>query len=86
MRRKGSWGTIDQVYVQISLDLFVAPRAYYDLATVKLVAQYTGGDVKFYDNFTPTQYGTKLRNEIEHCVNRFSGWESVMRVMLQLHI
>ena len=34
------------ICVQMTVDLFVAPKAYYDLATVKLVAQYTGGDVR----------------------------------------
>ncbi|CAD7930761.1 unnamed protein product [Amoebophrya sp. A25] len=68
------------IYYQMSVDLFVAPRAYFDLATVKLLSQFTGGEVRFYDNFTPQSQGAKLRQEIEHVVTRFSGWESVMRV------
>ncbi|CAD7935197.1 unnamed protein product [Amoebophrya sp. A120] len=68
------------IYYQMSVDLFIAPRAYFDVATIKLVSQYTGGEVRFYDNFTPQTLGAKLRQEITHVINRFSGWESVMRV------
>eukprot|EP00392_Amoebophrya_sp_AT5.2_P004241 g4249.t1 len=68
------------IYYQMSVDLFVAPRAYFDIATVKLVSQFTGGEVRFYDQFTPQTQGAKLRQEIQHVITRFSGWESVMRV------
>jgi len=70
------------IYMQMSCDLFVAPLPgqYIDLATVKMIAQDTGGEVKFYDNFRPQTMGKKLREEVKHVLTRFTGWESVMRV------
>jgi len=76
------------IHVQMSCDLFVAApynnngqsSTYFDLASVKMISQDTGGEVRFYDNFRRETHGKKLREEVKHVITRFTGWESVMRV------
>lgn len=66
----------------ITVDMFIAPKqgTFFDLATMKLLSQYTAGDVKFYENFTPQSQGLKLRSEVKHHLTRMQVWEAMMRV------
>eukprot|EP00746_Dinoflagellata_sp_MGD_P142679 gnl/MRDRNA2_/MRDRNA2_75613_c0_seq1.p1 gnl/MRDRNA2_/MRDRNA2_75613_c0~~gnl/MRDRNA2_/MRDRNA2_75613_c0_seq1.p1 ORF type:complete len:656 (+),score=137.51 gnl/MRDRNA2_/MRDRNA2_75613_c0_seq1:103-2070(+) len=65
---------------QISVELFVAPQQYVDLATMACLPKYTGGDVRYYPMFTAQEHGLKLQNELVHVLTRYMGWEAVMRV------
>jgi len=65
---------------QISVELFVAPQAYVDLASIAPLAKYTGGDVRLYAQFHIQHQGLKLKNELMHVLTRYMGWEAVMRV------
>jgi protein transport protein SEC24 len=65
---------------QISLELFMAPHQYVDLASISPIAKFTGGDVRFYPQFHINTLGLKLRTELMHVLSRYMGWEAVMRV------
>lgn len=65
---------------QISVELFVAPQQYVDVATISCLPKYTGGDVRYYPMFTAQEHGLKLQNELVHVLTRYMGWEAVMRV------
>lgn len=65
---------------QISVELFVAPQQYIDLASIVPIAKYTGGDVRYYPNFNSQFHGEKLRSEVIHALTRYMGWEAVMRI------
>lgn len=65
---------------QISVELFVAPQAYTDLASIAPIANFTGGDVRYYGGFQLQQHGLKLKSELVHVLTRYMGWEAVMRV------
>lgn len=65
---------------QVSLDLFMAPQGYVDLASLAPLAKYTGGDVRYYGGFQLTLHGLKLMKEVVHVLTRNTGWQAVMRV------
>lgn len=65
---------------QISADLFLAPQAYVDLASIAPLAEFSGGEVRFYDAFNYQLHGVKLMSEIQHTLTRYTGWEAMMRV------
>jgi len=65
---------------QVSVELFMAPQAYIDLASIAPLAKFTGGDVRYYPGFTVATSGQKLRNELHRVLTRYMGWEAVMRV------
>merc|ERR1719329_618910 len=70
----------DLTRAQITVELFVAPQAYVDLASLVPLAKHTGGDVRYYPFFHAEQQGTKLREELVRVLTREMGWEAVMRV------
>lgn len=65
---------------QISVELFMGPNAYVDLASIAPLAASTGGDLRYYKDFHTYHQGTKLRSELLHVLSRYMGWEAVMRV------
>lgn len=67
---------------QISVEMFLAPQQYIDLASISPLAKYTGGDVRFYPQFHIQHSGFKLKSELMHVLTRYMGWEAVMRVRL----
>merc|ERR1719336_1778315 len=66
---------------QISVEMFLAPQQYVDLASISPLAKFTGGDVRYYPQFHIQQKGgLKLKSELMHVLTRYMGWEAVMRV------
>jgi len=65
---------------QISVELFMGPNSYVDLASIAPLAASTGGDIRYYKDFHIHHQGTKLRTEMLHVLSRYMGWEAVMRV------
>mmetsp|Transcript_99947 Transcript_99947/g.322258 ORF Transcript_99947/g.322258 Transcript_99947/m.322258 type:complete len:892 (-) Transcript_99947:87-2762(-) len=65
---------------QISVELFLAPQQYLDLASISPLAKFTGGDVRYYPQFHIQHSGLKLKSELLHVLTRNMGWEAVMRV------
>merc|ERR1712232_1077075 len=66
--------------VQISVEMFIAPQAYVDLASIAPLGKYTGGDVRYYPQFHIQTLGMKLKSELVHVLTRYMGWEAVMRI------
>jgi len=74
---------LELVKNQMSCDLFVAsigPTGYTDLASMKSISEFSGGEVNYYDNFSINTSGNKLREEIQHNILRLTAWESILRV------
>merc|ERR550532_598823 len=65
---------------QITVEMFIAPQTYVDLASISPLAKFTGGDVRFYPQFHINTLGFKLKTELMHVLSRYMGWEAVMRV------
>lgn len=65
---------------QISVELFLAPQAYMDLASICPLAKFTGGDVHYYPQFNINTCFEKFKSELVHVLTRYMGWEAVMRI------
>jgi len=65
---------------QISVEIFMAPQQYVDLASISPLAKFTAGDVRLYPQFHINTLGLKLRTELMHVLSRYMGWEAVMRI------
>mmetsp|Transcript_31268 Transcript_31268/g.56012 ORF Transcript_31268/g.56012 Transcript_31268/m.56012 type:complete len:954 (-) Transcript_31268:52-2913(-) len=65
---------------QISVEMFLAPQSYVDLASITPLSKYTGGDIRYYPQFHINTSGLKLKTELIHVLTRYMGWEAVMRV------
>ncbi|TPX31423.1 hypothetical protein SmJEL517_g05252 [Synchytrium microbalum] len=64
----------------ISVDLFLFPNAYIDVATVGVVATMTGGDTFNYTNFDGPRDGLKYMNDMLRLLARTFGYESLLRI------
>ncbi|KAK9729542.1 COPII coat Sec23p-Sfb3p heterodimer component [Basidiobolus ranarum] len=70
----------DMVESGISVDMFLFPNSYVDVATIGTLASLTGGDIHFYSNFDPQKEGMKFTRELQHNVTRKFGFNGIMRV------
>ncbi|KAF9996349.1 COPII coat Sec23p-Sfb3p heterodimer component [Modicella reniformis] len=64
----------------LSIDLFLFPNAYVDVATLGCLSSITGGDTYMFMNFNAARDGLKLQGDIGRLVNRPFGYNGLMRV------
>ncbi|TPX40911.1 hypothetical protein SeMB42_g05818 [Synchytrium endobioticum] len=64
----------------ISVDLFLFPNAYIDVATVGIVSTMTGGDTFNYINFDAQRDGLKYMNDMLRLLARTFGYEALLRI------
>ncbi|KAF9973898.1 COPII coat Sec23p-Sfb3p heterodimer component [Actinomortierella ambigua] len=64
----------------LSIDLFMFPNAYMDVATLGCLPSITGGETFFYPHFHASRDGFKLRGNIARLVQRPFGFNALMRV------
>lgn len=64
----------------LSIDLFLFPNAYMDVATVGCLSSITGGDTYMFPNFNVERDGIKLTGNIFKLVGRPFGFNALMRV------
>lgn len=65
---------------QISVDLFLCPQKYVDVATLSMLPKHTSGELYFYPGFHPSSHGEKMSVELSQTLTRQTGFEAVMRV------
>lgn len=65
---------------QICVDLFLAPSLYMDVASLGQLAQYTGGDIRFYSGYLSSTHGEALQYDIRRVLSREIALESVVRI------
>ncbi|KAJ3670278.1 hypothetical protein LUZ60_010602 [Juncus effusus] len=65
---------------QIAVDVFALASRFCDIASLGVMAKYTGGQVYYYPSFNISTHGEKLRYELARDLTRETAWESVMRV------
>ncbi|KAF9141412.1 COPII coat Sec23p-Sfb3p heterodimer component [Mortierella sp. GBA39] len=63
-----------------SIDLFLFPNAYVDVATLGCLSTITGGETHMFTNFNADRDGVKLAGEINRLVTRPFGFNALMRV------
>ncbi|KAF9090400.1 COPII coat Sec23p-Sfb3p heterodimer component, partial [Mortierella sp. GBA35] len=64
----------------LSIDLFLFPNAYVDVATLGCLSTLTGGETHMFTNFNAERDGVKLAGEINRLVTRPFGFNALMRV------
>ncbi|KAF9994612.1 COPII coat Sec23p-Sfb3p heterodimer component, partial [Entomortierella chlamydospora] len=64
----------------LSIDLFLFPNAYIDVATLGCLSSITGGETYMYSNFNTAKDGVKLVGDIGRLVARPFGYNALMRV------
>jgi protein transport protein SEC24 len=64
----------------LSIDLFLFPNAYIDVATLGCLSTITGGDTYMFPNFNGARDGIRLQGEIRRLVSRPFGFNALMRV------
>ncbi|KAF9960175.1 COPII coat Sec23p-Sfb3p heterodimer component [Mortierella alpina] len=64
----------------LSIDLFLFPNAYVDVATLGCLSSITGGETHMYPNFNAQRDGVKFAGEINRIVTRPFGFNALMRV------
>ncbi|XP_072051157.1 protein transport protein Sec24C-like isoform X1 [Amphiura filiformis] len=70
----------DCVGAGCSVDLFLFPNAYVDLATIGQVSTLTGGQVYKYNYFQAANDGERFIRDLTHNIKRAVGFDAVMRV------
>lgn len=64
----------------ISVDMFVCPNSYVDLATTSMLSSSTAGQVFFFPGFHARKDGEALQNDLFHLLTRVQGYDAVMTV------
>ncbi|KAG0029940.1 COPII coat Sec23p-Sfb3p heterodimer component [Podila clonocystis] len=68
------------VQVGLSIDLFLFPNAYIDIATVGTLASVTGGETFLYPNFNADKDGERFVGTLARMVSRPFGFNALLRV------
>jgi protein transport protein SEC24 len=68
------------IQYQICVDVFALSAQYCDLFSLALLPRSTGSALHFYPAFNAVRDGAKLTHELTHSLQRFTGWEAVMRM------
>jgi protein transport protein SEC24 len=64
----------------LSIDLFLFPNAYVDVATLGCLSTITGGETVMFPNFNATRDGVKFQGNVAKMVGRPFGFNALMRV------
>jgi protein transport protein SEC24 len=82
-------GTEDQFYktmaadfskFQIGCNIYAFSERYTDVASLGILAKYTGGQVCYYPAFQAQLHGEKFSYELARDLTRETAWEAVMRI------
>ena len=65
---------------QISVDMFLFPRAYIDVATLGDLPKLTAGSLKTYPGFTYETDGPRFESELCRTLTQHTAFEAVMRI------
>jgi len=64
----------------VSIDLFLFPNSYVDVATIGLMVTQTGGQVYRYSYFKETTHGQQFVNDLYKNFKREIGFDAIMRL------
>lgn len=65
---------------QISANVYAFSDKYNDVASLGILAKYTGGQLYYYPSFQSAIHKEKLRHELARDLTRETAWEAVMRI------
>lgn len=64
----------------VSVDLFLFPKSYIDVATLSVLSRRTNGYIFFYNGFRSDHHGAKLFNELSRCLSAVHAYDGLLRV------
>lgn len=64
----------------VGVNTWLFPSQYCDVATVGLISELTGGDVRYYPNFNYTTDSLIIQHQLDHDVHRDIGYDGVLRI------
>ncbi|ORX60553.1 hypothetical protein DM01DRAFT_1332696 [Hesseltinella vesiculosa] len=64
----------------VCVNTWLFPAQYIDVATLAVLPELTGGDVRFYPNFNFTADATIVQHQLDHDVHRELGYDGVLRI------
>ncbi|CAG8568852.1 15714_t:CDS:10 [Acaulospora morrowiae] len=64
----------------ISVDMFLFPNSYIDVATIGLLSCLTGGETYYYPNFDIQRDGERFSYELKQNLTREFGYNALMRI------
>jgi len=65
---------------QVCVDVFTTSVPYADIASMCVLPKYTGGDIRYYPQFSLAKDAVKFKTELTRNLTRDVAWESVCRV------
>jgi len=65
---------------QVSIELFLTPTAYCDVASLHSLAKNTGGQLHFYPRFSSQRHGKAFGADVRRTLARETAWEAVFRL------
>ena len=65
---------------QISVDMFLFPRSYIDVASLGELPKVTAGTLRTYPGFHPSTDGPRFESELERALVQHTAFEAVMRI------
>ncbi|ORY79388.1 Sec23/Sec24 trunk domain-domain-containing protein [Protomyces lactucae-debilis] len=76
------WKKVAEEFVEIGVgvDMFLFPGAYIDVATVGTLAQQTGGDTFYYQNFIAKRDAVRFTGDLLRAIHRFQGTSVQMKM------
>ena len=64
----------------VCVNTWVFPSEFIDLATLGVVSNLTGGDIRYYPGFNGAHDSAKIAYQLDHDVHRETGSDGVMRI------
>lgn len=64
----------------VSVDMYLFPTSYIDVATIGILSQLTGGTLYNYTNFETTKDGLKFKNDLKRALTSTFVYDCLLRV------
>ncbi|KAJ2995947.1 COPII coat Sec23p-Sfb3p heterodimer component [Globomyces sp. JEL0801] len=64
----------------VSVDLYLFPTTYIDIATLGTLPALSGGDIHLYNNFNANLHGVKFANDLQRTLARTFGYDALLRI------
>lgn len=64
----------------VCVNTWVFPKEYMDVATVGVLSEMTGGDLRYYPNFDYTCDALNVQFQLDHDLRRETGYDGILRI------
>ncbi|CAO3589565.1 unnamed protein product [Absidia cylindrospora] len=64
----------------VCVNTWLFPKEYLDAATVGVLSEMTGGDLRYYPNFDYTSDALNVQYQLDHDLRRETGYDGILRI------